>query len=142
MAPASAKKNKTAAEVVKAVDLAPQAFGGAAGTTAANGGGGDALKDKPDDLQYDLRHLTALDSHPVRVRVLSVDCARVCASITDQLASPSPPNPQICVGGPGQIPGGPGGLPARRRHVCGAGHCLAVRGVRNMCWRYPFECMH
>jgi hypothetical protein len=59
----TATGSKTAAEVVKAVDVAPKAFGK---------DGGDALaavaEGKPDDLQYDLHHLTALDSHPVRGR--------------------------------------------------------------------------
>lgn len=57
---ATTTTNKTAAEVIKAVDLAPQAFGG------AGSGKKDALEGKPDDLQYDLHHLAALDSHPVR----------------------------------------------------------------------------
>lgn len=73
MAPAAKKAapaaNKTAAEVVKAVDLAPKAFGAAAHAAS----GGDALKDKPDDLQYDLRHLTALDSHPVDLEKFQAD---------------------------------------------------------------------
>jgi len=46
----------TAATVVKAVDVAPGAYNGA----------NSAHKDKPDDLLYDLHHLAAVDSHPVR----------------------------------------------------------------------------
>ena len=51
---------KKAAAVVKASDLAPQAFNGQ-GTIDA---------DKPDDLQYDLHHLAALDAHPVGLFIL------------------------------------------------------------------------
>lgn len=68
-AAASSKKggNKTAAEVVKAVDVAPQAFGGKGAEAAAAAALAAVAEGKPDDLQYDLHHLTALDSHPVRI---------------------------------------------------------------------------
>ena len=45
-----------AAAVVKATDLVPKAFNG----TAA------VHEEKTDDLLYDLHHLAAVDSHPVR----------------------------------------------------------------------------
>lgn len=63
MAPAKKAATPTAAEVVKAVDVAPQAFGGADDALAA------VAEGKPDDLQYDLHHLSALDSHPVGIFV-------------------------------------------------------------------------
>ena len=59
---------------VKAADLAPQAFSGETLT-----------EDKPDDLQYDLHHLAALDSHPVRRRLVSIHSTQDTQSICTPL---------------------------------------------------------
>ena len=113
---------------VKAVDLAPKAF--------ANGGGATVEADKPDDLQYDLHHLTALDAHPVSESVpqglllgyrmgwndgMRWDDARMSntqrhASMPNTRGGGKPVRAltMMCVhpstgtaGGPGQIQGGP-----------------------------------
>lgn len=103
MAPSTKKAasaNKTAAEVVKAVDLAPAAFGGAEGKDALAA----VAEGKPDDLQYDLRHLAALDSHPVRMRTIDgggcgVGDSSTCSAVSDpypgSIVDTSAPIPHI-----------------------------------------------